>query len=245
MEKREIAGNQATGLLKLIALACMVVDHIGVALLPQVTELRVIGRIAFPLYAWCLMVGACRTRSMARYLLRVLVVGVISQPLYVMTFEHDWTYLNIFFTLALGLCALWGLREKKWGSQFWAPVLAVAAAAVCGCDYGWKGVLLPIVFYMLRKKRGLLAVGFAAFCLWWDPNSRNLCYMFGIGKPVLTNPVLSQIIVPWFRLQTLAVLSLPLLLVRFPWDFRMPAWVSYGIYPAHLIALYALKTVLK
>ena len=124
-------------------------------------------------------------------------------------------------------------------------MLAVAAAAVCGCDYGWKGVLLPIVFYLLRKNRAMLAVGFAAFCLCWEPNSRNLCYMFGIGKPVLTDPVLSEIVVPWYRLQALAWLSLPLLLVRFTRDFRMPAWVSYGIYPAHLIVLYGLKMVLK
>ena len=46
---------------------------------------------------------------------------------------------------------------------------------------------------------------------------------------------------PWFKTQALAILSLPLMV--FPWkrDLRLPAWVGYGIYPAHLVVLWLLE----
>ncbi|MBR2288861.1 MAG: hypothetical protein IJ865_11500 [Clostridia bacterium] len=46
----EIAGNTSTGLLKLLALIFMLMDHAGKMLLPKVIEMRIFGRIAFPLY---------------------------------------------------------------------------------------------------------------------------------------------------------------------------------------------------
>ena len=52
IDRKGITGNQATGMLKLIALVCMMIDHIGAAVYPNHMALRVIGRIAFPLYAW-------------------------------------------------------------------------------------------------------------------------------------------------------------------------------------------------
>ena len=52
MKKEEIAGNRDTGRLKMIALVCMIIDHVGARIYPEIGELRVIGRIAFPLYIW-------------------------------------------------------------------------------------------------------------------------------------------------------------------------------------------------
>ena len=244
IDRKGIAGNQATGLLKLIALVCMIIDHLGAAVYPNHMELRVIGRIAFPLYAWCLAVGACRTRCMWKYLLRLLAVGAVSQPLYMLVLNHTWDQLNIFFTLALGLCGIWGIRAKKWGSQVWAPVLAMGAATLLTVDYGWKGVALPILLYLLRWNRWLLAAGMAAFCYFWAPESRSVAYLFGVRIYPMKQPVLFDLVMPWFRMQSLAVLSLPLMLIRFPWKVRMPVWLSYAIYPAHLILIYVLKQVL-
>ena len=63
------AGNHDTDLLKVVACVCMIIDHVGAAFFsaPLVSEFRVIGRIAFPLYAWCLIIGVERTRSIDRY----------------------------------------------------------------------------------------------------------------------------------------------------------------------------------
>ena len=78
------AGNTATVWLKIIALVFMFIDHSGKMLFPGAAEMRILGRIAFPVYVWCMIVGFRRTRSVPRYLLRILLVGLIAQPFYVL-----------------------------------------------------------------------------------------------------------------------------------------------------------------
>ena len=83
------AGNLATGALKVIALAFMFIDHSGKVLFHNMEEMRVLGRIAFPIYVWCMIVGFQRTRSVPKYLLRLAVVGLISQPLYYLALDFQ------------------------------------------------------------------------------------------------------------------------------------------------------------
>ena len=128
------AGNTATGTLKIIALFLMLTDHAGKMLFPNIPELRLIGRLAFPLYAWCMIVGFEYTHSVVHYMLRLLLVGLISQPLYIVAMNHTWTQPNIFLTLLIGLGGLWGIREKRWFSHLWAPAAALILAGVLGAD---------------------------------------------------------------------------------------------------------------
>ena len=83
------AGNLATGTLKLIAMVFMFIDHSGKVLFNNMPEMRALGRLAFPLYVWCMVVGFHRTRNVARYLRRVLLVGLISQPLYLFALDSE------------------------------------------------------------------------------------------------------------------------------------------------------------
>jgi len=107
--------------LKIIALVAMVIDHIGAAF-PDYTplEFRVIGRLTFPIFVYLLAEGFRHTRSPKKFLLRLLVFAIISEPFY------DWAltrtrptyiyyslwqvdflnYTNIFYTLFLGGCAI-------------------------------------------------------------------------------------------------------------------------------------------
>ena len=260
--REEIGGNTSTGLLKLLALIFMFCDHAGKMCFPAVGELRLIGRLAFPLYCWCMVVGACRTRSMPRYMLRLALVGLISQPLYMVALNHPWDVPNIFLTLLLGLCGIWGLREKKWGSQLWAPVLALMGAILFNCgaaSYGWKGVLLMMLLYAARGSRKTIAAVMIAFCLYWGSGT-SVQSVFGISLVPLRRGTFSALITPWLQLQSLAILSLPLMVwpdeVRLPAlptalpedrkpvilrtrmpEVRMPAWLGYSIYPLHLALL--------
>ena len=83
------AGNTATTWLKIIALVFMFIDHAGKMLFPNIPEMRMLGRIAFPIYVWCMIVGFWRTRSVLKYLLRILLVGALSQPLYVLALDSN------------------------------------------------------------------------------------------------------------------------------------------------------------
>ncbi len=245
MEKRTpIAGNTATGWLKIIALVFMFCDHAGKMLLPGVLEMRMLGRIAFPLYCWCMVVGFHYTRSVPRYLLRLLAIGLVSQPLYMIGLNHTWQEPNIFLTLFVALCGLWGIREKKFLSHIWAPVLALALAVLLRCDYGWKGVLLVMLLYAARGSRSGIAAVMIAFCMYWGGSSLTVTEFFGLNLNVIPSPF-SQVTAPFLKLQALAVLALPLMLIRIPRekDLKLPAWVSYGIYPAHLVALIILEHI--
>lgn len=241
MEKRRaIGGSTSTGVLKLIALVFMFIDHSGKMLFPGVTEMRMLGRIAFPLYCWCLVVGFNYTRSVPKYMLRLLIIGVVSQPLYMVALNHTWTEPNIFLTLLLGLAAMWGLREKWFGSQFWAPAIALVLAVVFGCDYGWKGVLLILLLYAVQERKAGIAAVMVAFCLYWGSSSAVVRSVFGISMQPLLTFSLRSLFEPWLRLQALAILSLPLMLIPLP-KMKLPSWLGYALYPLHLVILALLE----
>ncbi|MBR4711898.1 MAG: hypothetical protein IKP10_07670 [Clostridia bacterium] len=245
MEKREIDGNQATGVLKIIALVFMFCDHAGKMLLPNVPEMRVIGRIAFPIYCWCLVVGFHYTRRTWLYLLRLVLVGLISQPLYVLALNHKWTEPNIMLTLAVALCGLWAIRQKTFLSHIWGPLLALVAAELLGCSYGWKGVMIVYLLYAAQESRWGIAGVMLAFCLYWGIGSATITRFCGIDLVAATkSKPWSSLLSPWLKLQAMAVLSLPFLVIRFPKNLRMPVWIGYAIYPGHLALLWWLELIL-
>ena len=221
---RRPAGNTATTWLKIIALVFMFIDHAGKMLFPAVPEMRILGRIAFPVYVWCMIVGFHYTRSVPKYLLRVLVVGLLSQPLYIIALNHTWREPNVFLTLFLGLCALWGVREKKLLSHLWAPAAALILAVLLNADYGWKG----------------------AFFLYWGSSYSLTKSLFGLTVNLNALPdFISPLLSPLLRLETYALLSLPLILIPFGKDLKLPRWVGYALYPGHLLLLYVLELIFK
>ncbi len=243
---RRPAGNTATTWLKIIALVFMFIDHAGKMLLPSVPEMRMLGRIAFPVYVWCMIVGLHYTRSAPKYLLRILIVGVISQPLYMLALNHSWKQPNVFLTLLLGLCAIWGIREKKYLSHLWAPAIALMAAIVTGADYGWRGVLLFILLYAVQDSRPGIAAVMVAYFMFWGTSYSLTKSIFGLSIDLNSLPgFLSSLLSPFLRMEAYALLSLPLILVRFRKDLKIPRWVGYALYPAHLAVLYALEQIVK
>lgn len=242
MTKRTaIAGNVNTSLLKLIALIFMFIDHAGKMCFGNMLELRILGRIAFPLYCWCLVVGAQHTRSFPKYLGRLTLIGLISQPLYMVALNHPWSKANIFLTLIVALLGLWGMREKKLLSHIWAPVIALMLAHLLNVDYGWKGVLLVFLLWAVRSSRAGIAAVMIAFCLYWGASSSVITSFFGLTFAGLTRTTFGGLISPFLRLQGLAILALPLLIWNIPGRIRLPKWTGYALYPAHLVALIALE----
>ena len=273
------AGNTATGILKLNALFFMLIDHLGAAVFPQIPEMRILGRLAFPIYCWCMTVGFHYTRSVPRYLGRILIVGVISQPLYAYVMNHMGnsgnlmadlflTRPNIFLTLFLGLAALWGIRAHRYGSQVWGPILALCLATCLRADYGWRGVLFIMLLYMSRRSRPAVAAVMIAFFLFWGTSYTQTRSLFGI--PVQLNPppewftgalsrmpeaVSRPMMSIWdgmtaplqsaMRLEAYGLLAMPLILIPFPKDVRMPRWVGYMLYPAHLVVVQIVKIIVR
>ncbi len=243
--QRTIGGNTNTALLKLMALFFMFCDHAGKMCFPDIPELRILGRIAFPLYCWCLVVGASYTRSFPKYLGRIALIGLLSQPLYMVALNHPWSKFNIFLTLFVALIGLWGLRKRWMGSHIWAPVITLLAAQYFQVDYGWKGVLLVFLLWAVRDSRPGIAAVMTAFCLYWGSSSSTVTRLFGMSLSGLYRSDFSALFTPWLKLQALAILALPLMLIRLPWQVKLPRWTGYVLYPAHLVVLILLELVMR
>lgn len=259
-DRKEIAGNTATGTLKIIAVVFMFCDHAGKMLfshyggmtsLPVIAEFRMIGRLAFPIYCWCMVVGFSYTRNVLRYILRVLAVGIVSQPLYCVALDHRLTSPNIMLTLAVALLGLWCIRERKVLPGLWKPLGAVLAggvlilAVLLHCDYGWKGVLLVCLLYCARTSRPAIAAVMVAFCLFWGSSTAVITSFFGIDTAALRNTATAYgaVTAPWLRQQALAVFALPFMLIRMK-NVRMHPALGYLLYPLHLVVLEILRLLL-
>ncbi len=241
------AGNENTSLLKILAIALMIVDHVGAAFYTRpvyIVELRLVGRIAFPLFAWCMAVGMEYTRNVWKYLLRLLLAGIIAQPCYMLGLNHFWHEISIFGTLLLGAAGIAGMREKRFGSQYWAPILAVAVALVVKVDYGWQGVTFLLLLYACRKSRPAIILGMFAFCLFWGIISGSLVRTaFGVTMPARVSflPYADSLWRAIGYTQFWAILALPLMVIPMGRRFRVPQWVWYAAYPAHLLVIGAIR----
>ena len=157
--------------LKIIALISMILDHTAVAL-PFFSRpenevlywiLRGIGRLAFPLFAFLLAVGATRTRNIGKYLLRLGIFALICEvPFDSTLFGRPvcWERQNVIFTLFLALLSITVYRaaQQRWqgkpaaflGVPFWG--LCAVAAQLLHFDYGAEGVILVFGFYLWRTE---------------------------------------------------------------------------------------------
>ena len=103
--------------LKLIALTTMFIDHIGAVFFPQVTLLRVIGRISFPLYAFLIAEGCRYTRNRWRYALGLGAFALISELPYDLALHPEFLenglwgqnflfQTNIFYTMFFAVAGI-------------------------------------------------------------------------------------------------------------------------------------------
>ena len=232
-----VAGNTDTSLLKIIALLFMIVDHVGVAFFPRVMELRVFGRIAMPLYAWCLVVGSEYTRNALKYAMRLFLLGVVSQPFYVMALNNNWTDFNILFLFSIAVLAIAGIKAKYYGSQYWAPALCIILLQYIHVDYGLNGFLFILVLYAARRSKAGLAAAFLAVAAFWGSISFPVSSLFGVSLSFMNEGILNPVKELFFQMQAFMWMALPLILVSTHSNVRMPKWMGYGLYPIHLLAL--------
>lgn len=235
--------NTDTGFIRLLAILCMAVDHVGVIFFPQTMALRVIGRIAFPLFCYGIVVGAVATRDWKKYALRLLSGALISQVPYMVAVGHTWKELNVIFTLLVGLMAIVSVQKKWNGSEIWGPVVCLLIAAAIRMDYGWKGVLFILLLYLARGTRGGFAAVMVAFCLYWGARSADVSYLFGIQARASSGLIgnVLDVILALLRLQTLALLALPFILIPTQSGLKINKWWIYAAYPGHFLILYAIK----
>lgn len=142
--------------LKWIAVLTMVIDHVGAILFPDQIWMRVIGRVAFPIYAYCLAEGFRYTSDYRRYLGRLALFAILSEIPFDLAFygvPFSFAHQNVFFTLTLGLILLWVLERFREQLLLCAGAFAVLCflAQALHMDYGAGGLLMVFAFYLARQ----------------------------------------------------------------------------------------------
>lgn len=143
--------------LKIIAVLSMITDHCAYYLMEHGTLaydiMRCLGRMAFPLFTFLIAEGFANTRNRLRYLLTILGFAVISEIPWYLLNGADGTH-NVMFTLALGVVALAVFdRLCEHGPICFVAIMLVATLAwISGTDYEWQGVVMIVIFYILRRQ---------------------------------------------------------------------------------------------
>lgn len=232
--------------LKIIAALSMLIDHIGVLLLPEVNVLRIIGRISFPIFAFMIAEGCAKTGNKRQYFLSVFALGAACQVIY---YLYDGsTYLGILITFSISILLIYSLQDLKEtafsaaasrGRRLTAllafPLLVTAvylANRYFTIDYGFWGCMIPVFASIFRKPSSL-----APSC--FDKLDR-LCVhvaMLGIGLVIIS--------CERGGVQPYSLCSVPFLLlysgIRGTWHMKS---FFYIFYPAHLAAITLLSMLM-
>ena len=224
-----LTGNQ----LKLIAMAAMTLDHVGAYLLPQVLVLRILGRLSMPIYAYMIAEGCRHTRNRWGYFRRLLGLGVLCQVVnYLVTGS---LYQGILITFSLAVLLIFLLADyssrPSFGTGLRLGGCFFAVGFFCeilprllpgtdfAVDYGFIGVLLPMLVYLgqTQSQRWLLLTAGLALLSW------------NLGG------------VQWFCLAAVPILAL--------YNGEKGRYaigrLFYLYYPAHLVVIYAIGAILE
>ncbi len=227
--------------LKIIACISMLVDHIGYILFPEVAFLRYIGRLAMPIFAFFIGEGCLYTRDRKKYFLRLFVLGLICQAVYVLEYlimkSGDPFYLNILltFSASIVLCSAFlncfdkESRHKKGKENFILGLVLTVIVIICALgkeriipfhfDYGLGGIILPLFACATKEKHKKLLTFSAGLVL---------CLLtLDYSDPLWTVFALCSLIPLWFYNGKAGKANLKL--------------AFYLFYPVHLGVLYLIS----
>ena len=228
MEKSKfgLSNNQ----LKIIAMVSMLIDHLGVAgLFPNDDWMRIVGRLALPIFAYMIAEGCRYTRNRPKHLVLIAALAVGCQLVYWIAMESLYQSILVTFTLSIVVIySVDGILQHKsvWRvlASLFGFALVVLLAVVLPeklatqgyeLDYDIWGVLMPVVVYYAK----------------WKP----LKLLALAGMIVVTTFTLGSI--QWY-----ALFALPLLLLyngtRGKWKLK---YMFYIFYPTHLVLIYGLQ----
>lgn len=210
--------------LKLIACITMLIDHMGAVLFPWNINMRIIGRIAFPIYCFLLAEGAHYTRNPRGYALRLGIGMLLSELPFDLAFERGWTWhsQSVMVTLLMGFCAIEGMKHVK--SRWLRPLIGGGACLLAefACtDYGGFGVAMIICFSGFRENIWLQTALLALIC--WLMGSFPIRFC--------------GILVPIEMFAVLAMVPIALYSGRKATHSKAVQWIFYLFYPVHLAIL--------
>ena len=225
-EKRK---DMSSFILKLLAIVAMACDHIGAKIFPSELWLRAIGRITMPIMAYQAATGYRKTKNVPKYLLRLGIFALVSEPFYYLLFEH---HSNVIITIFLGVASLYTadliekVSKKNWCRIFSYAIFAYIAHLLQS-DWSFTGVFLIIAFYHANgdKLKNLL----------YPLPVYSVYMMTFLGKGE-----------SYFRLnlvQLFGLCALPLIFFANGKKGPNAKYLFYIFYPLHMVLIYILLQI--
>ena len=221
-------------LLRFTALVSMVVDHAGLVLFPDISLMRCIGRLSFPIYCFLLVQGYAHTRDIAAYGRRLMLMALLSEiPFDMLIFAKPFSPMeqNVLFSLLLALAAL-RITDMLRDNPLYAglTILALCSCAMAAnVSYGWLGIALCLCMRCTAESR-----------------SRFAAYVSSMLALYSLTLLLSGVARSWVRVSLCSQLSLlPMLAYNGKKGLRHSAvtFAFYAAYPAHIILLVILRMI--
>ena len=247
MTKRKF-GLTSAGL-HIFAMIFMLMDHMWATVLSDYQWLNMVGRLAFPIFAFMIVEGYTHTRNLKKYVLRLLLFAIVTEiPFNLMVGSRIFYYphQNVLWTflIAIGLIYLNELAAKK--DNIWLSFITGVSTMVIGyalgyiafVDYYGEGVLTVLVFYFLRERKWWCYLGQLIGMYYIHVEMIKGLYfeveLFGIEFKVIQ--------------QGLAILSLV-----FIWLYngergnksKVFQYFCYAFYPAHMLILWLIMVLMN
>lgn len=143
--------------LKIIAMITMLIDHTGVLLFPDIATLRIIGRVAFPIFAYLIAEGCVHTHNKAKYLLRVTLCACSFQIVQFMVDKSSNPCVVWAYAAAIVFAIIMDWAKTDWYKRELVPMLygiiMSLVLLITNTDYLCFGFLLVISAYLLHDKK--------------------------------------------------------------------------------------------
>lgn len=212
-------------LAKWVAIMAMAVDHWGKIVDPGLFyPTHLVGRVAFPLFAWIIASRLALRGDLApRYIRSLLIWALISQPAFFIA-GREWYEPNILFELLAGVLIVQALQT--YGRSAQTALLAIGLAAVGWFfDYGPAGVVTIPIVYLAAAASSVRALLMLAIM--------GMLVNLPVAGPEDALAVLATLGAPMVALVSVsgAGAALP----------RLPKRFFYLFYPLHLLALALLR----
>lgn len=219
--------NMNVLVLKIIALSSMIIDHYGAIFHSDINIYRIIGRLAFPIYCFLLVEGYQYTSNISKYIKRLLIFALISEVPFDFAFYGglEFKHQNIFFTLTIGLIAMY-LIDKQEGKYVFNDTAVFIGACVIAMifmvDYSFLGIIYILLFHKVRDY----------------PKQKKLLIVFIIMF------LLNLISTGW--VQQFSLLSIPIIYLyngKLGPKNKLSQMFFYAAYPLHLFVFYMVNVV--
>lgn len=213
MKLKTLSGSQ----LKILAAIFMTIDHIGAQIFPQFIILRIIGRLSMPIFAYMISEGAYYTKNRKKYLSGLVIVSVICQITYYLA-ERSLDQC-ILVTFSLSVMLIYIIDSKNIILSLLALTSCFCLTQVINIDYGFFGVILPLLIYMGK-----------------DRNQKLILLTLGL--------IFLSLEILWVQWYSLFSVPLIALYSGQRGKFRMKNFF-YIYYPLHLVIIYFISQIIN